>query len=776
MDFFSRKFPMRTIAVVLVSGACLLPVTVHSANLTSPPNIDLASSLEVTPRRLGSINEETGVHEYEDCGGTCMSADVKARVDRMRGSFSMINPENLRDPDSPRLREGKEYLLLWYLFGILYMFAGLAIVCDEFFVPALEAFVDEFGISMDVAGATFMAAGGSMPELFTSFISTFQGSKVGFATIVGSAVFNVLFVIAVCALASTEVLKLTWWPLARDCTFYLIALFTVVLVFKGVTENQIELWEAFLLLAEYLAYCTFMKFNGKVQDWVNANIVDKYFKSSSGEVESPEEQQSKRASVQLVDPEVNANFTKPSTFRKGIVQLLTQNAYLYETAGIAAVTQIKGDLESTFRKLDKNGDGIINTAEIKDLLEQMGCKQNNAAITTALRRITSGGDDQVDFEAFKKWYIASEARIQIEVRRVFDMFDHNGNGTIETEEVNALLKSLGHKPTTDELNELMQELVAIDTNAKGEGEEGKGESGEDAAAGTGGTAGGADASALRQGGEPSDTGEAAANVATAETAANVAKKTVMNDDGMHATFEQFEEWYMSSMFYKKKQHKHELEDEEGDGSLSLDLPEDASPTAIAWYVFTYPLCAVLWCCLPDVRREKWSHNWKIAVLEFALSLFWIGVFSNYLYECIVVCSNTLSIPPEVSAVTVLAGGTSIPDLLSSYIVARNGEGDMAVSSSIGSNIFDVTVGLPLPWICFSLYNGGEPVAVVSDSLGFSVLVLIGMLVAVLGTIIACKWHLTKTLGWVMLVFYILFVAQDLLGQLPQGDPIWPKTF
>eukprot|EP00747_Dinoflagellata_sp_TGD_P131762 gnl/TRDRNA2_/TRDRNA2_175012_c0_seq2.p1 gnl/TRDRNA2_/TRDRNA2_175012_c0~~gnl/TRDRNA2_/TRDRNA2_175012_c0_seq2.p1 ORF type:complete len:774 (-),score=145.44 gnl/TRDRNA2_/TRDRNA2_175012_c0_seq2:930-3251(-) len=773
MDFFSRKFPMRTIAVVLVSGACLLPVTVHSANLTSPPNIDLASSLEVTPRRLGSINEETGVHEYEDCGGTCMSADVKARVDRMRGSFSMINPENLRDPDSPRLREGKEYLLIWYLFGILYMFAALAIVCDEFFVPALEAFVDEFGISMDVAGATFMAAGGSMPELFTSFISTFQGSKVGFATIVGSAVFNVLFVIAVCALASTEVLKLTWWPLARDCTFYLIALFTVVLVFKGVTENQIELWEAFLLFAEYIMYCTFMKFNGRVQDLVNTNIVQKLGVGGRESVTSEGTASGSRQSVQLVDPEVNANFLKPSTFRKGIVHLLTQNAYLYETAGIAAVTQIKGDLEATFGKLDKNGDGILNTAEVKELLEMMGCKQTNAAITTALRRVTRTGDDQVDFEAFKKWYIASEARIQIEARRVFDQFDHNGNGTIETQEVQALLKSMGHKPTMEELDAIMQELVSIDTNkdATPEGEEGQGESGEAAAAETGGTACGADGSDLRQRAQSSADNEAAAKKKFTKI-----KSDDKIDDDLHVTFEQFEEWYMSSMFYKKKQHKHELEDEEGDGSLSLDLPEDASPTAIAWYVFTYPLCAVLWCCLPDVRREKWSHNWKIAVLEFALSLFWIGVFSNYLYECIVVCSNTLSIPPEVSAVTVLAGGTSIPDLLSSYIVARNGEGDMAVSSSIGSNIFDVTVGLPLPWICFSLYNGGEPVAVVSDSLGFSVLVLIGMLVAVLGTIIACKWHLTKTLGWVMLVFYILFVAQDLLGQLPQGDPIWPKTF
>lgn len=50
--------------------------------------------------------------------------------------------------------------------------------------------VERFEISPDVAGATFMAAGGSAPELFTSLIGTFSGSDVGFGTIVGSAVFN----------------------------------------------------------------------------------------------------------------------------------------------------------------------------------------------------------------------------------------------------------------------------------------------------------------------------------------------------------------------------------------------------------------------------------------------------------------------------------------------------------------------------------------------------------------------------------------------------------
>lgn len=55
-----------------------------------------------------------------------------------------------------------------------------------------------------------MAAGGSAPELFTSFIGTFRMSDVGFGTIVGSAVFNILFVIGMCAVSANEPLALTW--------------------------------------------------------------------------------------------------------------------------------------------------------------------------------------------------------------------------------------------------------------------------------------------------------------------------------------------------------------------------------------------------------------------------------------------------------------------------------------------------------------------------------------------------------------------------------------
>lgn len=153
--------------------------------------------------------------------------------------------------------------VILHIIGMMYMFISLAIVCDEFFVPALGVITDKLAISDDVAGATFMAAGGSAPELFTSLIGVFIAhSNVGIGTIVGSAVFNILFVIGMCALFSREALHLTWWPLFRDVSFYIFDLILLILFFL---DNVIVYWESMMLVTSYTLYVVFMKFNVQIE-------------------------------------------------------------------------------------------------------------------------------------------------------------------------------------------------------------------------------------------------------------------------------------------------------------------------------------------------------------------------------------------------------------------------------------------------------------------------------------------------------------------------------
>ena len=58
------------------------------------------------------------------------------------------------------------------------------------------------------------------------------------------------------------------------------------------------------------------------------------------------------------------------------------------------------------------------------------------------------------------------------------------------------------------------------------------------------------------------------------------------------------------------------------------------------------------------------------------------------------------------AVTFIAAGTSIPDAYTSIVVVKEGMVDMGVSNIIGSNVFDLLIGLALPWFIKSIFNGG----------------------------------------------------------------------
>jgi len=160
------------------------------------------------------------------------------------------------------------------------------------------------------------------------------------------------------------------------------------------------------------------------------------------------------------------------------------------------------------------------------------------------------------------------------------------------------------------------------------------------------------------------------------------------------------------------------------------------------------------------------HRLAVAWFGFFSAILWIAISSTIMVEAISAIGNTFGIPDIVMGFTIVAAGTSIPDLLSSVVVAREGRGDMAVSSSIGSNIFDILVGLPLPWLVFSIY-WGRPVIVQTEAIGASIIILIAMLFVVLLAIVAFKWRMTKGLGVVMFLLYVLFVAQDVYRNLAE---------
>eukprot|EP00164_Ancoracysta_twista_P005189 GFYU01007091.1.p1 GENE.GFYU01007091.1~~GFYU01007091.1.p1 ORF type:complete len:421 (-),score=94.48 GFYU01007091.1:135-1397(-) len=137
--------------------------------------------------------------------------------------------------------------------GIMYLFGGMAILCDSWFIHALEIISRRLNISDDVAGAAFMALSGSSPELFLNIVSCALGdsNEYGLSTIVGSSVFNFGIVIGSAACICPGSVAVDPAPLFRDATMYLIT--TGILGFV-LLDAAVTIWEAAAMVILYFLY------------------------------------------------------------------------------------------------------------------------------------------------------------------------------------------------------------------------------------------------------------------------------------------------------------------------------------------------------------------------------------------------------------------------------------------------------------------------------------------------------------------------------------------
>lgn len=399
----------------------------------------------------------------------------------------------------------------------LYMFVALSIICEEYFVPSLEKICDVLVLKPDVAGATFMAAGSSAPELATAVIAVFVAKDdIGLGAVIGSAVFNVMFVIAVCGLFSGMIVYLSWWPLFRDSFFYLVSIAALLTV---IADERVDWYESIVLLLLYIIYCVVMYFNSSLESWVKSLHLP-CFPSDSGQ----------------------------------------ERTHLV-----------------TYNKMDEDGLQAENGS--------------------------------------------------------------TGSPGIKTPD---------------------------DSSAK-------------------------------------------------------------------------------------------LEDE---GSV-LEIPSEGRKKVL--WLLALPLIFIFYITVPDCRKPRW-HKWFI--ITFIMSLVWLSLFSYVMVWMITIIGYTLGIPDTVMGLTFLAAGVSVPDAITSLIVAKDGFGDMAVSNAVGSNIFDILICLGIPWFLQTVViQPNSFVPVISKGLVYSTISLLSTVLFLLLSIRINGWKLDKKLGIALMIWYALFMVLAALYEL-----------
>jgi len=159
----------------------------------------------------------------------------------------------------------------------------------------------------------------------------------------------------------------------------------------------------------------------------------------------------------------------------------------------------------------------------------------------------------------------------------------------------------------------------------------------------------------------------------------------------------------------------------------------------------------------DYIIDKIFPPLKHCYIVFALSIIIIAALSWGLVESAIQVSHILNIPEAIIALTVLAIGTSIPDTMSSVIVAKQGRGDMAISNAIGSNIFDILFGLGVPWLIALSFTGGT-IPVSTENLMSSVILLFATVLVIFFLLLIRKWKIGNKAGYILIALYLGYLT------------------
>lgn len=155
-----------------------------------------------------------------------------------------------------------------------------------------------------------------------------------------------------------------------------------------------------------------------------------------------------------------------------------------------------------------------------------------------------------------------------------------------------------------------------------------------------------------------------------------------------------------------------------------------------------------------------SKRQNFYLINFLISCLLLGVFSFTMVESAVEVAHFFNVPEVIIGLTILAAGTSIPDLLSSINVAKKGKGDMAISNAVGSNIFDIAIGLGIPWLIIILITK-ENVVVATENLFSSIVLLFATVLALLFILITRKWEIGRYAGWLLIGAYVFYLLTQI---------------
>jgi cation:H+ antiporter len=158
----------------------------------------------------------------------------------------------------------------------------------------------------------------------------------------------------------------------------------------------------------------------------------------------------------------------------------------------------------------------------------------------------------------------------------------------------------------------------------------------------------------------------------------------------------------------------------------------------------------------DGPAKGWDAHWGVQVLLILGGLALLVLGANWLVEAAVGFARELGVSELVIGLTIVAAGTSLPEVATSILAAIRGERDIAVGNVVGSNIFNI-----LGVLGISALVAPSALAVAPAMLAFDLPVMVAVALACLpifftGNLIA-RWE-----GGLFFAYYLAYTVYLIL--------------
>jgi len=149
------------------------------------------------------------------------------------------------------------------------------------------------------------------------------------------------------------------------------------------------------------------------------------------------------------------------------------------------------------------------------------------------------------------------------------------------------------------------------------------------------------------------------------------------------------------------------------------------------------------------KLNKRRLDWKTFVI-LIISAFFIYLGAKYTVESVIKLSEILYVGKEIIAISVVALGTSLPELAVTVSAARKGKPEIAVGNVLGSNIFNTLAVMGIPALIGNLI-------IPSSVLMFGLPMM--LIATLLYFFITQDREITKWEGWLLIIFYVFFIGK-----------------